>query len=70
MSKCTRNDDEGCHKSASNKGTKALAELGKYHAGVVIKNKGQFECSSILGAGSNIKQHKDQDAFEVLVVKS
>ena len=49
---------------------KALAEHGKYHAGVVLKNSGQFECTSLLGAGSNIKQHKDQDAFEVLVVKS
>merc|ERR1711979_16368 len=68
LSKCTRNNGSKCSTAASNDGTKDVSDHGKYHPGVVSRQSGKFECSSILGAGTGIQEGKDLDVFEILVV--
>jgi len=68
LPKCTLKNGSKCSTAASNHATKDVSDRGQYHPGLVSRKSGKFECYSILGAGSGIKEGKDLDAFEVLVV--
>lgn len=69
FTECTRNEGENCSKSSSNSNTEQAAENGKFHPGVLKVKNGALECASILGAGSNVKENKNVNKFDVLLTE-
>ena len=69
LSSCTKSNGTPCSSSATNQNTKLFAENAQFHPGVVTRSNGEFECSSILGAGRNVNEKNDLTAFDILVVQ-